>query len=315
MMTDAAMSTDASATPGARAIAPQASPGEQAPRRVSFYVEDESDSDSSSGFTAPSERLVTSSRRPTQSPTSSESLLSLAKVRPLELPPPPAHLVCPIGRELMADPVLAADGVAYDREHIVSYFARGGRTSPSTGQPLPSFKLRAEPQLAAAAAAHKALRAEITRQWSEMEVGMRRYMGDVARRMEQGEAQVRELQLKVQALQQCGQGRSGRSKESGRLSAASTAADSLSPQTVPSLMSNAARATRDHGCAFNAGPAPRSARGDRASPRPGAPAAPREAPRAAAPALAPGLAALTPRLRSAAAALTPRLAFGRAPRA
>jgi hypothetical protein len=47
----------------------------------------------------------------------------------------PEDLLCPISRELMSDPVLAADGHAYERVHIEEWLAHHP-TSPLTGEPL-----------------------------------------------------------------------------------------------------------------------------------------------------------------------------------
>ena len=66
----------------------------------------------------------------------SESLAALD----LEASAPPSFC-CPIGRELMRDPVSCSDGHSYEREHIVRWL-RESRLSPVTGAPLPSPDLR-----------------------------------------------------------------------------------------------------------------------------------------------------------------------------
>ena len=48
---------------------------------------------------------------------------------------PPEDLFCPLSHELMLDPVLAADGHAYERRHIEDWFSRH-LTSPLTGERL-----------------------------------------------------------------------------------------------------------------------------------------------------------------------------------
>ena len=48
----------------------------------------------------------------------------------------PENLCCPISMELMAQPVIAADGFTYDRASIEAWLARGKTTSPTTGAPL-----------------------------------------------------------------------------------------------------------------------------------------------------------------------------------
>ena len=66
----------------------------------------------------------------------SESLAALD----LEASAPPSFC-CPIGRELMRDPVSCADGHSYEREHITRWLSTS-RLSPVTGAPLPSPDLR-----------------------------------------------------------------------------------------------------------------------------------------------------------------------------
>ena len=66
----------------------------------------------------------------------SESLAALD----LEASAPPSFC-CPIGRELMRDPVSCSDGHSYEREHIVRWLSES-RLSPVTGAPLPSPDLR-----------------------------------------------------------------------------------------------------------------------------------------------------------------------------
>ena len=51
-------------------------------------------------------------------------------------PEPPDDYMCPITTDLMADPVIATDGFAYERDAIECWFATGKQTSPKTGEPL-----------------------------------------------------------------------------------------------------------------------------------------------------------------------------------
>ncbi|XP_072953278.1 U-box domain-containing protein 21-like [Typha angustifolia] len=46
----------------------------------------------------------------------------------------PTHFRCPISLDLMRDPVTAPTGITYDRQSIESWFERGNRTCPVTGQ-------------------------------------------------------------------------------------------------------------------------------------------------------------------------------------
>ena len=48
---------------------------------------------------------------------------------------------CPLTMEVMTDPVITADGQTYERTEIEKWFALGNRTSPLTGEELPSTNL------------------------------------------------------------------------------------------------------------------------------------------------------------------------------
>ena len=48
---------------------------------------------------------------------------------------PPADFICPITTEIMCDPVMAADGHAYERSAIERWLATKS-TSPMTGEAL-----------------------------------------------------------------------------------------------------------------------------------------------------------------------------------
>ena len=48
----------------------------------------------------------------------------------------PDEFLCPITRELMSDPVMAADGFSYERATISSWITQGKKTSPMTNAPL-----------------------------------------------------------------------------------------------------------------------------------------------------------------------------------
>ncbi|KAM6129924.1 WD repeat, SAM and U-box domain-containing protein 1 isoform 3-T3 [Pterocles gutturalis] len=55
--------------------------------------------------------------------------------------PIPDELLCPITRELMKDPVIAADGYSYEKEAIENWISKNRRSSPMTNLPLPSIML------------------------------------------------------------------------------------------------------------------------------------------------------------------------------
>ncbi|XP_018597156.1 WD repeat, SAM and U-box domain-containing protein 1 isoform X2 [Scleropages formosus] len=50
----------------------------------------------------------------------------------------PDEFLCPITREIMKDPVLAADGYSYEREAIEDWIKAKNRSSPMTNLPLPT---------------------------------------------------------------------------------------------------------------------------------------------------------------------------------
>eukprot|EP01051_Picozoa_sp_SAG22_P003164 SAG22_NODE_151_length_17414_cov_7.812128_11_plen_581_part_00 len=62
-------------------------------------------------------------------------------------PAPPDAFLCPISRELMADPVCAADGHSYEKTEIKKWFATGKQTSPMTNDAMPDRTLRPNRQL------------------------------------------------------------------------------------------------------------------------------------------------------------------------
>ncbi|NXJ77997.1 WSDU1 protein, partial [Trogon melanurus] len=53
----------------------------------------------------------------------------------------PDEFLCPITRELMKDPVIAADGYSYEKEAMESWLGSTRRSSPMTNLPLPSVVL------------------------------------------------------------------------------------------------------------------------------------------------------------------------------
>lgn len=86
-----------------------------------------------------------------------------------------AQVICPIGKEVMRDPVLIASDVSYDRHHIVEWF-KTHDTCPCTRQVvnktiiIPNLALKAlcEPYWAAEDKL-KALRADISANTQEQE--------------------------------------------------------------------------------------------------------------------------------------------------
>jgi len=191
-----------------------------------------------------------------------EQSLPLNKFMPIKLPDVPMCFLCPISQQVMKDPVTAADGVTYERERIEALLRSGRRDSPATGQPLQSTDLCANADLRTAVEGYLGLRREAERQWAELEVNISQYMAQVGLKLEQNDQQVHELQKQVQLLE----GNGGRSKATPRSSTTSTAA-SPSPPEVSSEPPMLPLRTEDDKpaaeCPFSAGPAPRSARGNR----------------------------------------------------
>ncbi|KFO85593.1 WD repeat, SAM and U-box domain-containing protein 1, partial [Buceros rhinoceros silvestris] len=59
----------------------------------------------------------------------------------LTVPAAPDEFLCPITRELMKDPVIAADGYSYEKEAMENWISSKRRSSPMTNLPLPSLTL------------------------------------------------------------------------------------------------------------------------------------------------------------------------------
>lgn len=53
----------------------------------------------------------------------------------------PDEYLCPITKEIMTDPVVAADGQTYQRQSILEWFSRGNRRSPLSGTILSDIKV------------------------------------------------------------------------------------------------------------------------------------------------------------------------------
>lgn len=53
----------------------------------------------------------------------------------------PDSYICPISRDIMSDPVMAADGHTYERQEIQQWFDLGKKTSPNTNKELPHCNL------------------------------------------------------------------------------------------------------------------------------------------------------------------------------
>ena len=69
-----------------------------------------------------------------------EEQLPEPEAPPREEEPPPADFICPITTEVMSDPVMAADGHAYERTAIERWLATKS-TSPMTGEELELTRL------------------------------------------------------------------------------------------------------------------------------------------------------------------------------
>ena len=62
----------------------------------------------------------------------------------------PREFICPVTRQIMRDPVVAADGQSYERAAIEAFLRAGNTTSPVTGQRLAHPGLTPNAALAAA---------------------------------------------------------------------------------------------------------------------------------------------------------------------
>ena len=58
-----------------------------------------------------------------------------------DIPKPEPHMICPITREVMRDPVATADGHIYERSAIENWFSHGYQTSPITNLRLKNKEL------------------------------------------------------------------------------------------------------------------------------------------------------------------------------
>ena len=56
----------------------------------------------------------------------------------------PPELCCPLSHQLMDDPVVAADGMTYDRAWVEECFKRQPGKSPMTGEPVKTMVPRQE---------------------------------------------------------------------------------------------------------------------------------------------------------------------------
>ncbi len=53
----------------------------------------------------------------------------------------PESFICPIGEEIMTDPVFDALGHTYERKNIEAWFALGRKTCPLSGETVPFLSL------------------------------------------------------------------------------------------------------------------------------------------------------------------------------
>merc|ERR1740121_2756454 len=198
-----------------------------------------------------------------------DSLLSLTKVRPLQLPPVPACFLCPISQQIMEDPVTAADGVTYEREHIAALIEQGIHDSPTTREKLSSLELRANGQLRAALAGYLDLRRGVENQWQDLESDIHWYM-------QQAQTPSRWSLRGPSASPTRGTPRAPFEPQAAALPQTSPrsprppppprpAVSSLRPAVAPIVLPAGTPAGLGESslCPFQAGPAPRSARGER----------------------------------------------------
>lgn len=74
---------------------------------------------------------------------------------PLPSPSPPEELLCPITKALIRDPVIASNGVSYDKDAIEMWLALGNSEFPAGGGVVADRQLRPNSALAAKVAQFK----------------------------------------------------------------------------------------------------------------------------------------------------------------
>lgn len=222
----------------------------------------------------PAPRLTTVASAPTT--------LLTTKVRPLQLPPAPVCFLCPISRQIMDEPVIAADGVAYDKEHILAHFRSGGRRSPSTQALLTSLEVHASAQLKEAIHGYVALCQQAEQQWDDLATDFKRIVKQRAETT-RSTAMRRPLDFKHVGYDgfgsSLGGGGGGRGDPNELLAPRSALLNLSAVSRVPQPMATPRlpvpvppvdlqkagldRGCPDRGCPYKSGPAPRSARGER----------------------------------------------------
>jgi len=100
-----------------------------------------SPSDASSALTAASTAALGSVAAPEEAPAPAPAE-SMSRADPAAARAAASFVLeCPLTMEVMRDPVMTADGQTYERTEIEKWFALGKRTSPLTGEELPSTNL------------------------------------------------------------------------------------------------------------------------------------------------------------------------------
>lgn len=111
-------------------------------------------------------RLRSLSASPSQASMSTSTFREVwtQLARPEPLPPMPPSFRCPCCNNIMADPVVAADGMTFERACITSWFQLGTMVSPVTGQRLESVTLFPDNRLREATKDYMKLRDHIKSQ-------------------------------------------------------------------------------------------------------------------------------------------------------
>eukprot|EP00425_Heterocapsa_triquetra_P027072 CAMPEP_0195109258 /NCGR_PEP_ID=MMETSP0448-20130528/88986_1 /TAXON_ID=66468 /ORGANISM="Heterocapsa triquestra, Strain CCMP 448" /LENGTH=248 /DNA_ID=CAMNT_0040145869 /DNA_START=18 /DNA_END=761 /DNA_ORIENTATION=- len=109
------------------------------------------------------------------------------------LPKVPSCFVCPIGQQLMADPVSTVDGATFEREHIEAHFNNGHTTSPATGERLSSLELTANAPLKEAIHAYFHLRTIVDVRWKDHEATAADQVHKAEKKLTTRRQEVREL--------------------------------------------------------------------------------------------------------------------------
>lgn len=212
-----------------------------------------------------------SATKPTMEETDGlpDSLMSLTKVRPVQLPSVPTCFICPLGQQIMVDPVIAADGATYERARISEVLRGPFRISPMAQKRLESDELKSNHERKACINAYISLQDSVEAQWKEVENDMARFVNLATYQNEISERKANDLRSHIRALERELCRNSGPSRGSSVSTTASAEEEtSIKNDHRTTEFSDKAAGSEDGAnCRFQAGPAPKSSRGSMRTPR------------------------------------------------